>query len=375
MKKIFYIAAILSVVFLVESCHGDYRASAIGPKNQIIVIMDSTQWHSKTANAIRTVYGRSIKTIPRWQALYDLKFRDFKTDSQLNQLKKYKNIIIAAPISDSSNTATYIRALLSDSVRHAVEQGKYFAFPLKNQWYRNQSAVILTSTSDSVLAQKILNAKNTLPKQFLKRTLQRYKQQIYHLGEKTAIEDSLWKEHGWKIRVEHDWYVHIDTSITQKNGAHTGFLTMRRNLSQNRRWFWAWWTDSPPPQDSLTPKWINQTRDSLMKKYIRGTRDSSYVTTDYKHFPVKTDTVTLDDGHTAYETRGVWHMTHGAMGGPFVNMAIYDKYTGRLFLLEFGQFAPKYRKRRFVREFQAMLLTFQSDSTWNQKKKTSNTAK
>jgi hypothetical protein len=52
------------------------------------------------------------------------------------------------------------------------------------------------------------------------------------------------------------------------------------------------------------------------------------------------------------------------MAGPFVNFTIYDKETSRLFMLEFAQFAPKYNKRRFVREFRAMLRTFESDSTW-----------
>ena len=59
-------------------------------------------------------------------------------------------------------------------------------------------------------------------------------------------------------------------------------------------------------------------------------------------------------------------MTQDAMAGPFVNMMIYDELNDRLFMLEFGQFAPKYDKRRFVRQFQAMLRTFESDSSWNQ---------
>ncbi|HLR32659.1 MAG TPA: DUF4837 family protein, partial [Fodinibius sp.] len=65
-----------------------------------------------------------------------------------------------------------------------------------------------------------------------------------------------------------------------------------------------------------------------------------------------------------YETLGTWRMTNDAMGGPFANFTIYDENTERLFILEFGQFAPKYDKRRFVRQFRTMLRTFSSDSTW-----------
>ncbi|MDZ7693265.1 MAG: DUF4837 family protein [Balneolaceae bacterium] len=110
--------------------------------------------------------------------------------------------------------------------------------------------------------------------------------------------------------------------------------------------------------------WINAKRDSLWKNWVRGSRDSSYVATEYR-VPTKTRSFELNDD-IAYETLGWWRMTHDAMGGPFVNLTVYDDETQRLFMMGFVQFAPKYQKRRFVRQFRAMLRTFESDSTWNQ---------
>ena len=59
-------------------------------------------------------------------------------------------------------------------------------------------------------------------------------------------------------------------------------------------------------------------------------------------------------------------MTNDFMGGPFVHFTYYDQMTDRLFMVEYAQFAPSVNKRRFVRQFQAMGRTFESDSTWNQ---------
>jgi hypothetical protein len=59
-------------------------------------------------------------------------------------------------------------------------------------------------------------------------------------------------------------------------------------------------------------------------------------------------------------------MTNDFMGGPFVHFTYYDPMTDRLFMVEYAQFAPSVNKRRFVRQFQAMGRTFESDSTWNQ---------
>lgn len=365
MRRIIYLLAAVLFTTTFIGCEGDFRPRAVGTLGDAVVVMDSTQFDSETAQAIRDVYGQGIQTLPAWEPMMDLRFEDFRNNDELERLRKNKNLIIAAPINDSTNTAEFVRALLSDEVKQEVEQGNLFAFPLQNEWYKDQFTVILTSTSDSLLAQKIRRSKETLADQLLQKEFQRRKEEMYARAEQTQVSDSLWSKYGWMMRVQHDWRPNIDTIYTE-DGIDNHFYTMRRNLPDNRRWFWAWWINDAPPKDVLSPQWINAKRDSLMRKWIRGTRDSSYVTTDYEHFPVTTDTLTID-GREAYETRGVWRMTYDAMAGPFVNMTIYDELNDRLFMLEFGQFAPKYRadKRRFVRQFQVMLRTFESDSSWN----------
>src|SRR5699024_8134251 len=154
---------------------------------------------------------------------------------------KLNNFIIAAPIDGNGDEAAYMRALLGDSVLTAVREGQYYQFLLKNQWYRDQWTLLLTSTSDSVLAQKIKNSGGSLVNPLLELTFKRYRELIYHTGEQPHVADKIWKQHGWKIRVPINWNLHIDTTYHQPNGAHTGFLTLRNNAEghQNIRWFWA----------------------------------------------------------------------------------------------------------------------------------------
>ncbi|SMO41170.1 DUF4837 family protein [Fodinibius sediminis] len=342
-------------------CEGDYRQKARGGFGEAIVVMDSTQWESETADAIRETFGQGIYTIPTPQPLFNLRFRDFRNNDQLDQLKRFKNIIIAAPIDDSTNTSQWIRALLSDEVEAQVRNGESFAFPLQDKWYQDQWSMILTAPSDTALAEQIRNSEKTLTDNILSKEFQRWKEEIYGQGEQTMLADSIWTEHGWKIRIQHDWMKNIDTTYT-KNGEEQHFLTMRRPLPENNRWFWAWWKEDVRDISYLDDDWINAKRDSLMEQWIRGTRDSSYVTTEYAR-PVESESFRMN-GHLVHETLGTWRMTHDAMGGPFVNFTIYDSETDRLFILEFGQFAPKYDKRRFVRQFRTMLRTFSSDSTW-----------
>lgn len=356
----------VAVALAAMGCDGDYRQQAVGAFGEAVVLMDSTEWKSETAEAIRETYGRGIETLPNYETLFDLRFVDFRNNEQLETIKKSKNLIIASPIDDSSNVGRFVRALIDDRVEERIRQGESFAFPLNDQWYRNQWAIILTSTSDSALAEKIRDTKESLVESLMKKEFARWKYDIYDRGENFALEDSLWKNHGWKIRIQHDWVKNVDTSYVA-DGNLNHVVTMRRPLPDNDRWFWAWWQDSVRSADFIDSGWINAKRDSLMEKWIRGTRDSSYVTTEYRR-PVNTDTLQIN-GNLAYETLGTWRMTNDAMGGPFANMTIYDEDTNRLFILEFGQFAPKYSKRRFVRQFRAMLRTFEADSSWTSKQR------
>lgn len=361
MKVLLKITVLLIITAAWMGCEGDYRQEARGSYGEVVVVMDSTRWESQTAQAIRQTYGRHILTLPSGQPLYDLRFRDFNNDSQLEQLKRNKNLIIAAPIDDSTNTARWIRALLSDEVEAQVRNGESFAFPMQNQWYKNQWTMILSAPGDSALAEQIRNSEQTLTGNLLRREFARWKEEIYGQGEQVALSDSLWSSHGWKIRIQHDWQLNIDTTYSE-GGERQHFLTMRRPLPENDRWFWAWWKNDVEDISFLDDDWINAKRDSLTRQWIRGTRDSSYVTTEYGR-PVETESFRLN-GYRAYETLGTWRMTHDAMGGPFANLTVYDEQNDRLFLLEFGQFAPKYNKRRFVRQFRTMLRTFTTDSTW-----------
>lgn len=360
MRSLLKTTLLLFIVAAWFGCNGDYRYEATGGIDQVVVVMDSTQFNSQTADAIRNTFGRGIQTLPNVEPMFDLSFRDFNNNAQLGQLKKYKNVIFAAPITDSTNTARFIQALLSDKVEQQVKKGNVFAFPLQDKWYKNQWTLLLTATSDSALAKQIENSEETLTGNLMEKQYGRWKGEVYDRGEQTQLEDSLWNEHGWNIRIQHDWIRHLDTTYTH-NGATNHFLTLRRPLPQNDRWFWAWWK-KVDNINYLSDDWINAKRDSLMEQWVRGSRDSSYVTTEYRR-PVNTKSFKYN-GDIAYETLGTWRMTHDAMGGPFVNLTVYDEDTHRLFLLEFGQFAPKYKKRRYVRQFRAMLRTFKSDSSW-----------
>ncbi|MEO1022779.1 MAG: DUF4837 family protein [Bacteroidota bacterium] len=355
-SNILFLGFICSLLMLLTACEGDFRQPAKGDTREVWVVMDSTKWESATAEAIRNTIGGYIFTVPSLsgEANYDLIFTDIRSQGQLERLRSYKNVIFAAPIDEESNVGRQVRAFLDDTIENDVRSGSSFAFPVEDQWYRDQYVLILSSTSDSALADKITNTSEAILSNMLNKELKRWEYFVYEKKEQIQYSDSLWDDHGFKVRIQHDY---IKTSDS------TDFMAYSRILPDNERRMWVWWKDDVSDISFLDNEWINTTRDSLLQIYLRGSRDSTYVTTEYRR-PVET-TSFQKDRLLGYETLGTWRMEKAAMGGPFVNFTYYDPDSDRLFMVEYWQFAPAVQKKlRFIRQFRAMGRTFESDSSW-----------
>ena len=353
MRLLFYLS-LLTLTAYSFACNGDFRERAKGDTREFVVVMDSVDWDSKTSNALRETFGKYVFTLPNPEPYYDLTFMQIRSRSQLERIMGYKNIIFAAPIDDSTTVAAQVRAFLDESTEQRVRNGESFAFPLVDQWYKDQYALILSSSSDSALATKIRNTESALLSNALDKELLRWNWFVYEKKEQTQYSDSLWNDHGFMVRIQHDYIKRIDT---------TNFISYRRFLPENDRWMWVWWKDNVKAISFLDDDWINRTRDSLNQQFIKGRTDSMFITTEYRR-PVESNSF-QKDRYLGYETLGTWQMINGAMGGPFVNFTYYDESTSRLFMVEYSQFAPSVRKKlRFVRQFRAMGRTFEADSLY-----------
>ena len=53
----------------------------------------------------------------------------------------------------------------------------------------------------------------------------------------------------------------------------------------------------------------------------------------------------------------MWNMENAFMGGPFVQYAFVDKTEEKLICVDGYVFAPKFEKREFLRELEAIALS------------------
>ena len=139
-RNLLFILILASTV----ACEGDFRERAQGSPREFIVVMDSTMWESTTADAIRNTFGKLIYTLPNPESNYDLTFMPIRSRQQLDRIRKNRNVIFAASLDEDTNVGRQIQAFLDDGVEARVRSGESFAFPLEDQWYKDQYVMILT---------------------------------------------------------------------------------------------------------------------------------------------------------------------------------------------------------------------------------------
>ncbi len=350
MMKFSTVLITVLAVLVIVSCGGDFRQNAQGVPSEIVVVMDSTRLDNPIAEALRDVYGEYIRTMPRPEPRYDLRFRDIRTNKELQAIQKNRNIIFAATLEEDSNVGLYLRSLLSEDVKNRIREGQLFEIPLRDRWYRDQWILIYVGMDEETVAQRIRNNSTSHLNTLKAIEMDRWTHEVYRRGEIPAIADTLWNKHGFRFRVQHDYVMGIDT---------TDFVSMRRYLEDNDRWMWVWWMDGVNDPDFINENWIHAKRDSLLEIYIRGTREDAYVRTD-RRLPLETKFSRVNDRET-YESRGVWVMSDFSMGGPFLSYVKYDEAQQRLYFIEFAQFSPRYRQRRFLYQFEAIARTFETN--------------
>jgi hypothetical protein len=96
-------------------------------------------------------------------------------------------------------------------------------------------------------------------------------------------------------------------------------------------------------------------RNEMLKKYVSGPTPGSYMTTE-DQLPPEFRSYKWKGKYTA-ELRGLWKVHGDFMGGPFVSISQIDEYRNRIVTVEGFVYAPKFNKRNYVRQIEAILYS------------------
>lgn len=349
---------IVLVLFLAGCEALDIRPRAVGREGEIVVVTDSANWNGPLGKALREELGLYIGTLPAPEPMFQTRRASIVSSRSLDTIRKQKNIVFAAPLSDSTREAQYLRSTLDpEAAEQVMNAGTVAVLGRRDLWAQEQQVYYIIGRDAADMAQAVRENADGIRYNFNTITRQRMGREMFEKGRQQDLEEQILAKHGFTVRAQHDYVVAADT---------TNFIWMRRIISSDSwRSFFVWYTDELSPAD-LTPEWALSVRDRLTTAYVLGNL-GGHVEVDQRR-PLEWENVDFL-GRFGYEIRGLWHMVGPdesgstvpfGMGGPFLSYAFYDEPTGRTYLLDGMVFAPGFEKREFLRQMEVIAHTFKT---------------
>lgn len=321
---LFFLIICLTVIYSCDETNERILPRVSGKSGELLVVLDTSYWSGQTGEAVRDVFTQAIAGLPQAEATFDLihvPHRAFASILQTN-----RNIVFIEIKTNEKPSITL----------------------KKDVWSDGQLMVAITANNDKNAALIIEKNATNLIDYFNEKENERL-QKKYKVNANSKNAKAL-KEH---LKLS----FHIDDLfyIAKKD---TNFMWLRKEMSVGEHpvsqgflvYTYPYNSDSIFDVSVLTAK-----RNAITKQYIPGGAEGSYMETFSEYIPSERE-INLK-GIYAKELRGLWQMNGDFMGGPFVSYTMVNEKTNTVITIDGYVYAPKFDKREYLRELQAMALT------------------
>lgn len=108
---------------------------------------------------------------------------------------------------------------------------------------------------------------------------------------------------------------------------------------------------------TFTPDFLLKEHVKYWKENVPGPREGSFMTIEDRIEPVFN--IFKHNGNYACEMRGLWRVENDFMGGPYVSLAVLDASKNRVVIIDGFVYAPRYDKRNYLRQVEAMIYSLE----------------
>ena len=220
----------------------------------------------------------------------------------------------------------------------------------KNKWSSEQLFFKITATDEDAFY-KLLDSDFDKVTALINKTEIDRIQSRYRDNGNTGLQEKIEKEYGISLYLPDDFKVAKEAD---------GFLWIRRervkymantphDITQGIFIFtYPYTSDS-----ALTQSAAMAIRDSILKEYVPGPKDGTYMATEYK-YPPTSEVINLNDRYSLL-TSGLWKTENYFMGGSFMALTTTSNDNRNVVSISGFVFAPKFDKREYTREIEAIL--------------------
>ncbi|MCK5537666.1 MAG: DUF4837 family protein [Bacteroidales bacterium] len=320
-KGILLIAIILSFVTC-ETNDKKLLPGSIGRFNELMVIVNHTDWEGKIGIELKKVIASNVLGLPQPEPQFAVTHIPHKGFNGF--LKHNRNILSIEK---------------SDEAAFVIQYNVY----AKNQTYihikgPDQQAIIklIKENSDAIIS--------SFKESDLKQIQKRLRKKIH---KKETVKT--FTEQGFSLNIPLNYSLIDDTGDFVWFRKRIEDYGYKINGSMN---IIAYSLPLDIPFEQIKDSIVG-IRDAIGKKYIPGTVEGSYLITEAAYTPHVFDAKI--DNKRAYKVKGKWEVYNEFMAGPFVSYTIEDLKGKRLIVVEGFIYAPVVKKRDFIFEQEAII--------------------
>jgi len=310
--------------FACSSDKAPAKAASKGSSSEIVVVAENNLWKTSLGDTIRNYFSSFRAGLPQPEPLYTLVQINLSEFGRL--FETHRNILAIAI--DSSLT------------KEKVEIGY-------DVWAAPQRVVKITAPSIEMLKATFKAKQKEIFNLYENAEIKRL-QNLYSKSHNIKSIEAVSKKFHISLNIPADYYLAVNKD---------NFIWLRREATTMSQGILIY---SYPFTDTLAynPRKIQSVRNQFTRLYVPGPSDSSYMIISNHEIKPVTRTLSLKNQY-AVETRGLWETDGDFMGGPFINYTFVDKKNNMVIALDGFVYAPNVDKAQFLKEVQAILLSFE----------------
>lgn len=336
-QRFYKLCLIALTLLFTQSC--ERKPQTLGSFDKILVLCDTNLW-----SEIETELNDALQVeIITPQPEYIFKLLQTEPDN-ISDLKRYRNLLLVGTLETPGTTKELFDQMLTDDARNSIINGENIIFEKPNAWSKDQLLGVVVAKDVENLKLKITEQKERIFDMFDMHTKMVVTQTMYSGHEKTDVEDIIMENHGWSVRIQHDYFAAIDSVEAQ-------FVWLRRLGPQ--RWLSVYYEPCEDPS-LLSKEWMIETRNRNTKQFYKGD-----VIVQNDEIKVTEQNVNFNERY-AIQLDGIWENDELMLGGPFRSFGFYNQSDERLYLVDLAVFAPGERKVQYIRQLESMAFTFKT---------------
>ena len=336
MNKFFTGFSIITIIglILIVGCTSETRRqqqqqqqgvmpSVTGRTGELVVVMDTSKFNGEVGVSVKQKLSAVFKGLPQPEPIFDL---------------------INIPANAFNQSFKTHRNVLRVNVAEKYTEPRFFI--RKNVFAKPQTLVEAQAPNYSELQRLFENRGDDVAQRFIQGEWNRYINLYKGMRNRGAIKH-LREKFGISIIVPKGYSVDKDTS---------NFTWLAKEAPRYSQGFLVY-KYPYAGESTFALGYQIQMRNRFTKKFVPGPSPNSYMIVENKATPY-IDKKTFNE-QTVYEMRGLWKVQNDFMGGPFVSYSVFDENTGNVVTVSGYVYAPRFDKRNYVRQIEAILQTLE----------------